>query len=441
MLSYFPEVYPGELVYSAIARYQHHAGLGSTQTVNTILFDYGYQRPSFDLPDRITTLADRIPPERGLSAERLIDEHTLFPYFRAVSSPKLADEAYQALLGTGRKGWGIGLLKSVIPKPRRLRFCRSCSKDMTRVHGEPYWHREHQLSAVLVCPKHREILSESTVITGARMMHYVQAGPATCPDDAPAAVKDASVELLADLTGIASFDVTILRTGRFPGASLKNKEALRGLAGAHGLGAGRGRTDRKKLLEAVEKRFGHLAAIWPDIFSSGVKRDWLGSALREFKERKHPIAWFLIEETIKDMPSIGPGPFGKAPWACLNPLAEHYGQDVVNEVVVTRMKDREVHLFTCSCGFAYRRSIDSEGVMRGPRLRTYGPTLDEHVKRSIENGTGIADAASKAETSVTTLRSAAIRLGIDWPKLEGRTRSRKRGRFVTTSVSDGRDGG
>ena len=40
-------------------------------------------------------------------------------------------------------------------KPRSLRYCPICVREDTQTYGEPYWHREHQIGLMPLCPRHR----------------------------------------------------------------------------------------------------------------------------------------------------------------------------------------------------------------------------------------------------------------------------------------------
>jgi len=49
---------------------------------------------------------------------------------------------------------------------KTLRYCSSCLADDTEKHGEPYWHRSHQLHGVECCHIHRIPLREAEIIRG-----------------------------------------------------------------------------------------------------------------------------------------------------------------------------------------------------------------------------------------------------------------------------------
>ena len=51
----------------------------------------------------------------------------------------------------------------VLEERRYLRFCSLCAKEDREKYGETYWHREHQIPRIRVCPRHRLYLGNSTI--------------------------------------------------------------------------------------------------------------------------------------------------------------------------------------------------------------------------------------------------------------------------------------
>jgi len=83
MVPYFPATYPDELLYSVLARYHRHTC--STSPKQTLEDLYGIRSviATADLPGHLLALSRHLPPERGLTAERLAVDFTLYPYYTA----------------------------------------------------------------------------------------------------------------------------------------------------------------------------------------------------------------------------------------------------------------------------------------------------------------------------------------------------------------------
>ncbi|MDO8775302.1 MAG: TniQ family protein, partial [Burkholderiaceae bacterium] len=99
MLAYFPKVYPGELLYSVLARYHLHVGTPGPMHTLDALFGNRKVISTFDLPGHLQSLADRIPPDCDLSVDRVIDTLTLFSYFTAFEPPALQEKVRGAMRG------------------------------------------------------------------------------------------------------------------------------------------------------------------------------------------------------------------------------------------------------------------------------------------------------------------------------------------------------
>lgn len=154
MIATFPTVEDDELLYSACARFRRLFGFAKHRPVSTVLFGTRNRTALVALPSAIDRLIERLPHGASYTAESLIEDHTLLPYFARFVDGGLRTSAVLAmrsdernyinnLLGLGRHN----------PSPSHLQFCVACAKeDATRV--EAYWHRAHQLPGVLVCPRH-----------------------------------------------------------------------------------------------------------------------------------------------------------------------------------------------------------------------------------------------------------------------------------------------
>ena len=69
-------------------------------------------------------------------------------------------------------------------------------------------------------------------------------------------------------------------------------------------------------------------------------------------------------------------PFGAPPYACENPLADHFGQRVVTQLTLVRDRGKIHGHFACACGYSYSRTRQVTGKIGAPRIREYGPLAD-----------------------------------------------------------------
>jgi len=161
VLAFFPCTFPDESLYSVLGRYHRLAGNASERESLRELVGDAQHVIMADLPGTLQRLADALPGKRW-TADRLIDELTLFPYFAPCLSPAQVAHARQAMQGATAEGvkMRLGLLASRIGGHIRLRFCQECRRQDADAFGQCYWHRIHQLPAVWMCPLHGCPLSE-----------------------------------------------------------------------------------------------------------------------------------------------------------------------------------------------------------------------------------------------------------------------------------------
>ena len=155
MLHYFPTPYPDELWYSVIARYHTHSGALSWQATMKALFgnapdtDVG----SFFPNNSIHKILEQLPPG-FLSAQEVALQHTLLPFLMRFQPADRKAAIMEAFLnGEDMRPRYLRATRDI--KPRSLRYCPFCVREDTQTYGEPYWHREHQIGLMPLCPRHR----------------------------------------------------------------------------------------------------------------------------------------------------------------------------------------------------------------------------------------------------------------------------------------------
>lgn len=168
MLGFFPDPYPDELLYSVCSRYHKRTRYKSKSQTMTDLFK-GAHTLSLWLPSGLDRLISALPLGHQYSADRLIDENTLLPFYGSFLSPQrlnllrasmrqgLSDTSTYIHVGITVGSANIGY----------LRLCQYCAEEDKELFGEPYWHRLHQVLGVEVCFKHNIFLDQSKV--GARL--------------------------------------------------------------------------------------------------------------------------------------------------------------------------------------------------------------------------------------------------------------------------------
>ena len=163
MISYFPAIYPDELVYSWLCRYYVHSGFFSSKSAMQELYCKRSDNPSKEFignlnPGTMEQVAKIYP------LDKLVLEHTMYPqYARFIP----LEQKKTALYRLGHDNCYAHHLFCVLPRSegeQYLRFCPLCAEDDRKTYGETYWHRKHQIRNMSICTKHRCRLVESGVL-------------------------------------------------------------------------------------------------------------------------------------------------------------------------------------------------------------------------------------------------------------------------------------
>ena len=392
MLPYFPAVYPDELLYSVLARYHRHIGLPCPMQTMQSLFGKKNAIASIDLQGYLADLAIRIPPERGLTVNRIIESLTLFPYVTAFEPPTMQTQVKQSMVLGNVENLHVrlGLTTSRVGRIQKLRFCLQCSKTMIANYEELYWRRDHQISSVLVCPEHGCPLMESDVsfIQHSRY-EFVAATPDNCPQNARTIISLTDQVTLSHLHSLARLSNELLNNPQKPRtftgwtAYYRNKmiEAELTLSDC--------RMDQQRLSQEIRSFYGCTLNLLPNVLDgSKFTGNWLKAMVRKHRKATHPLYHLLVQNFLaqRDLAKreIHVSLFGAGPWKCLNPLAKHRATSPIKDVVQHSNHGKITGVFTCTCGYVYTRSFNSITKKVGqPRFQEYGALLEPALRKLI----------------------------------------------------------
>ncbi len=146
---------PGETLYSLGCR--HHILAGNSKAGDTCLQLFGHRRigAAHDLPGRVNHFVRRTKGQFG-TAESSIREHTILPYYFPFRSAEDESNAIAAMSGDsiGSLKAKLGILATRFGAAHPLKMCPICLKQDQDMHHLGYWHVEHQLPGVWLCPWH-----------------------------------------------------------------------------------------------------------------------------------------------------------------------------------------------------------------------------------------------------------------------------------------------
>jgi hypothetical protein len=429
MIGYFPRCHPDELLYSVCARFAARLKYPSKKAISQELFDSVSATAVADLPTRLDSLTRRFPPRSSLTADRLMGEHTLLPFF----TPFLPPERVRALREDmrGSRGSSVhmrsGVMAGRIPQPKWLRFCPACVVEDRSRFGETYWHRLHQLPGIEVCPPHVAFLEKSDARArhNTNPFHYL-----TAEKFARTAVPrllDQSDPAHRALLKIAVNAAWLLGRRNLTSSLGTFRNRYLALLIERGLASYSGCIRSGKLLAEFRKHYPPFLLKTLRCEFGGTdqeKGNWLLHLVRRPKNSHHPLRhlllinffgisaeqFFSLPEEIKF--------FGDPPWPCLNPAADHFMEGVVAECGISFRgpEHRPVGTFCCNCGFTYARTGPDqtpEDRFRISKMKSFGLVWEQSLERLwADPALGISGVARNLGVDPLTVRRHADRLGL-----------------------------
>lgn len=208
-VSYFPELYPDELLYSYLARLSAHNGFMTNRMALEILYgnisvvpDVLFANPlSADFRRQLTS---RYP------MDLLVQGHTMLPYYTRFMPAEKQKMAYQVITGET-----AGIIRDLVayPKDRKrtryyLRYCPFCVKTDRITYGEAYFHRIHQAIHQNICRIHHCYLKDTAIPLDLRtspVLHTLEETAVeedinSCRNEAEIALADYCTELVTAST-------------------------------------------------------------------------------------------------------------------------------------------------------------------------------------------------------------------------------------------------
>lgn len=424
MISFFPEPYPDELLYSVIARYHVRSGNISPKITLRELFGSTTVSAVLDLPSCIDALVGNLPSFIKYSSEDLIIGHTLFPYYAVF----LPDTRAEAVLSSMKSDFGgdihtrIGIMASTVQTPQYIRFCPFCNEEDKCRFGEFYWHRQHQVPGNKICYKHFVPLLDSNVeVHGMNKHIYVPADENNCK------IRLMNIESNKELEHlkILAQDIKwIFDNFSFIKDITDFREKYLSILKDIGLATSTGRVYQTELLQRFVNYYGNtlLKLLQCDIGCNS-QDNWVSSIVRKHRKVFYPLRHLLMmqflagsAEKFYNLPT-GYKPFGEGPWLCLNAAAEHYREPVVEELDITHCMDTKlpVGTFKCSCGFIYsRRGPDTSDrdKLRTGRIKAFGSVWENKLREYVEHEKlGMRETARRLKVDPNTVKKYASALG------------------------------
>ena len=348
------------------------------------------------------------------TVEEIINKHTLYPFFTAFMDEDLSTRIFNLMKGSSCTGISgvVGIQMMSINKSKFLKFCPICMQEDIQIYGEYYWHRLHQVPGMLVCPKHKVPLENSTVSISSDRPSLVLPSKDNCISNST----DYKEETIDKLYNLAKDIEKIFRLSINKRDKLWYRENYINYIISKDLATLNGSIKTKELIKSFKSYYGDSIL---DILESNIELNnyynWLYKILKT-TESVSPIRHLLLIKflgvEIEDIFKVKYRymPFGEPSWPCLNKVCKYYKKNVVENVLLhynyipTKIL---IGTFECSCGFTYTRQstdLSEESIYKPSSIKKYGTVWEDKLIDLLKNSNkSINEIAKELGTTSMTI--------------------------------------
>lgn len=427
MLGFFADPYLDEILYSAAARYHYRAKNKKTSITARDWFGEDTYRVVVDFPSHLDYLISALPKGHLYTTDILIENHTLFPFYVPFLPAGRADKIREYMRSSVDGGAVYPLLGLLTTKLSLefLRYCPLCAQEDRKIYGEAYWHRIHQTPGVIACAEHKLFLNNGYPLPRLiedRNKHFAMAEETVNLS----LIKPLDLENTEHLVHFRiAKDIEWLSKNNLNNLTLKDFNArYRYVLFSSRLLTFGGSVSVAKIKQAFIESFSEGLLQETACVVNG-KSTWIDRLFNNPDSSQHPVRHLLfiqfcnysLEDFVKLPTEIKP--FGKSPFPCLNPVAAHFKEPIVEKVVVTNKQKSDTEIsgtFYCDCGFVYRKfGRDEKGKRRFEfdRVIQFGDVWDNALKQVFEQGEpNLEETAKNFGVVERTLLRQLVRLGL-----------------------------
>lgn len=396
MAFYFPEPYKDEILYSVIARYHYYIGNKNTKCSLKELFGTETIIPTVELTSNLKNFCKLIGNRGIYNEEYFINKHTNLPFYLPFLQSGNQIDIKESMINSNGKGiyTKIGITAGGVCTKKGLYYCPQCVEEDIKNVGEPYFHRIHQVPGVMICPIHLCLVKQYVITRNdIGRVNYIRLNL----EHVDSNVNYVENSIINDnLVKIAQCADYILNNNLSKFNRLPITEKYKNILEEKGLLTCKKRVKQKKLISLFKNYFTENLL---EILQSNVddkESNWVKMITRKPKCIIHPIRHILFILFLCDNfktffleNSKTSYPFDKPPWPCLNPVATHYKELVVNKCKITSdYKTRQpVATYECECGFIYSRKKSNEGtndIYKIGRIKKYGEVWEKKLSQLID---------------------------------------------------------
>ena len=419
MMTFFPTPYPDEILYSVFARYHEKSPNFNGSETARDLFNVKRIVCSLEFPTLLGNLVRDMPLNSPFDVDRLILEHTLFPYYTVFLSLENRGIIRRYMLHGDVEIYNkITGIINPLAENKFLRFCPKCNKEDMERYGELYWHRVHQIRGIYICPHHKIPIYNSSVSLEDNKYKYIAATERNCVVETEVVYEPKTYEKLL----IIAEDMNWILNN--PEIKTNIKEQYLNQLKILEYTTVNGGLRQKNLITDFETFWGsEILQMTHNTIRKTNNSNWLLKMGWNKANIEDPLKHILLMRFLRLSPdtlfnkNIEYLPFGKGPYPCLNPVCVKYENEIIENVEIRNSYKTKspIGYFTCpECGFSYlRRGPDKsiEDRYRYSRIVDYGDYWREELMRLLKYNS-VPKVAKLMWTSHTTVYDFIKRLNV-----------------------------
>lgn len=362
MLGCLPEFLPDELVYSVIAAWGDRLPL---QDYPLLHLSFGGSRGYLmcHLPNNLSFFLSQLPPYYDMTLERLIIEHSLYPYYAATLLPDRRQRLWNLMYED--RGQGLhtvaGIGRTIIRSPQWLRYCPICIDEDQRKYGRAYWHRLHQIPGVFICPVHKVFIKNSNISLKVRSnYHSLQfMSPKHAQVSSAYTKVDLSRSTHLPLIQLMENTMYLLYTSDIFLDPSQIKQIYRYILYKQEFFRLKTKTNINYLASNITEFYSKSILEELGTIFDEKKKKWLFKVMNAEYKTIHPLYHLLlitffgysVKDFLQQPTEIKP--FGSGPWTCHNIFCEYYEKPVIHEYSLEYRHHTFIGRFVCTCGYSY----------------------------------------------------------------------------------------
>lgn len=419
MISIFPASYPDELFYNWFLRY--HKISGNTSLISTMeeLYNNKSAQPNIYYPSNLKSLTNKLP-HMGLSMNYIIQNHTVYPFLKPFMIKENAEKLLKIMTekSKGTKRNILSFDNDNECSKHSIKVCPQCFIEDKDSFGEAYIHRMHQIPGNFICTKHMNALIKFPLPNDLPLNAFWDINEISLNscNTQNRVLSEEELEIGREIkklteSKLSHLDINVVIK--------KYKIKLK----IDGYLINKNIKQSKLILDFLD-RYSKDLLMKLNSYVEVNNKNWI-EGLMIYKDRdtmliRHLLFIIFLFGGVQEFLDFSEeySPFGEGPWPCLNPVTDHYKQEVIEVYSISKSHDKNKNItgtFKCSCGFIYTRNNKNSNKYDYSSIKEFGLVWEEKLKNTIlSSDFTISDISSIMNCNEKTVIKYANKQGLGY---------------------------